>query len=73
MLDDKTLENILENNLDADVPTAVYNLSPDSIRNMASYLKYTYGHQFSGMTDEDWLNEADVVYKIAAYERPWAS
>lgn len=36
-------------------------LSKDKVFNLAAYLKYNFGPCLQGMTDADWMKEAEVI------------
>lgn len=49
---------------DIDIASWARTLSDDSRFNLAAYLKYSFGVLCSGMTDEDWILEADTVLEV---------
>lgn len=63
-LANEILEQMLTENLEIDVIDAVRTLTRDHKFNVASFLKYNYGHALAGMTDDEWLLEADAMLKI---------
>ena len=63
-LANEILERMLTENLEVDVVDTIRTLTRNRTFNVASFLKYNYGHALFGMTDDEWLLEADAMLKI---------